>query len=139
MGVPANDCLRLRYFSSQFDKAFLKKKAGDIIDIWPTWSFESGRKNQPLHDVCSAVINLLHHHSPKGEKEILSFPKQRLQKTFSFKKVLDFASVWCWLIYIYCSHYLSLWSVHKKTVMEQKGYQDSSNCDGSFFLCHCDV
>lgn len=41
-----------------------------------------------------------------------------------------------WFIYIYHSHYLSLWPVHKEKVMELKGYQGSSNCGCSILLRH---
>lgn len=53
-----------------------------------------------------------------------------------FQLIFDFTSVLLWFIYIYHTHYLSLWPVHKEKVMELKGYQGSSNCGCSILLCH---
>lgn len=49
-----------------------------------------------------------------------------------FQIILDITSVLLWFIYIYHTHYLSLWPVHKEK--ELKSYQGSSNC--SILWCH---
>lgn len=70
----------------------------------------------------------------------MSSPRTKgVRRHFSFQTVLDFTFVFFRLIYIYYSHYLSLWTVQKETVMELSGYQDSSNCARSLLLHHFDV